>query len=65
MVQLANFGNLRPESELPGKAAAPPTPPPVPVKLEIEDPLDEEHGPLNKRTKADVPVQQVNLFLFL
>ncbi|KAG1327545.1 Pre-rRNA-processing protein IPI3 [Cocos nucifera] len=58
MVQLANFGNFRPESELPGKAAAPPTPPPVPVKLEIEDPLDEEHGPLNKRSKADVPLQQ-------
>ncbi|XP_026660532.1 uncharacterized protein LOC103707259 isoform X2 [Phoenix dactylifera] len=55
MVQLANFGTLRPESELPSKEPAPP-----PVKLEIEDPLDEQHGPLNKRSKITAPLQQQN-----
>ncbi|KAG1363720.1 hypothetical protein COCNU_11G005470 [Cocos nucifera] len=40
--------------------AAPP-PPAVPVKLEIEDPLDEQHGPLNKRSKSTAPLQQANL----
>ncbi|XP_068647268.1 uncharacterized protein [Aristolochia californica] len=46
MVQLVNSGFLRPEPE---NSA---------VKLEIEDPLDEEHGPLNKRSKASPPPQQ-------
>ncbi|XP_068652477.1 uncharacterized protein [Aristolochia californica] len=46
MVQLVNSGNLRPEPE---KLA---------VKLEIEDPLDEEHGRLSKRSKASPPPQQ-------
>ncbi|KAG9455930.1 hypothetical protein H6P81_000438 [Aristolochia fimbriata] len=46
MVQLVSSANLRPEPE---KSA---------VKLEIEDPLDEEHGPLNKRSKASPPLQQ-------
>ena len=31
----------------------------VPVKLEIEDPLEEEHGPLNKRCKTSPAPQEV------
>ncbi|KAJ8634750.1 hypothetical protein MRB53_009017 [Persea americana] len=51
MVQLENPGNFRPasESQLPSKP---------PVKLEIEDPLDEEHGPISKRSKISAPLQQ-------
>lgn len=37
----------------------------VPVKLEIvEDPLEEEHGPPNKRSRPSSDPQQV-LFIFL
>ncbi|XP_042506473.1 uncharacterized protein LOC122082770 isoform X2 [Macadamia integrifolia] len=53
MVQLMNTGNLRPESEIPCRNK-------FPVKLEIEDPLDEEHGPLNKRSKLSPSHQQWN-----
>ncbi|XP_058067772.1 uncharacterized protein LOC131217060 isoform X2 [Magnolia sinica] len=51
MVQLVDSGKLRPDSDssCPGK---------LPVKLEIEDPLDEEHGPLNKRSKISAPFDQ-------
>ncbi|XP_077223222.1 ATP-dependent DNA helicase isoform X2 [Tasmannia lanceolata] len=49
MVQLVNSGNLRPDSVSPIK---------FPVKLEIEDPLDEEHGPLNKKSKFLAPFQK-------
>ncbi|XP_058114002.1 uncharacterized protein LOC131256916 isoform X2 [Magnolia sinica] len=48
MVQLVNSGNIGPVSESRK----------LPVKLEIEDPLDEEHGPLNKRSKFSVPFHQ-------
>uniref|UniRef100_A0A5B7AXX1 TRF2/HOY1 PH-like domain-containing protein n=1 Tax=Davidia involucrata TaxID=16924 RepID=A0A5B7AXX1_DAVIN len=49
MVQLMNSGKAAPESQLRrGKM--------VPVKLEVEDSLEDEHGPLNKRSK-----QQRNL----
>ncbi|CAL9129134.1 unnamed protein product [Musa textilis] len=47
MVQLTNHGKLRPESELPMKMTLP-----LATKLEIEDPLEDEHGPLNKRSKC-------------
>nr|XP_029121872.1 uncharacterized protein LOC105049857 isoform X2 [Elaeis guineensis] len=62
MVRLTNFGNLRPESEMPNKEVAMEAPPPtaVPVKLEIEDPLDDKHGPLNKKSKVTAPLHQWN-----
>ncbi|KAJ4954031.1 hypothetical protein NE237_030863 [Protea cynaroides] len=41
---LMSSGSLRPESEIPCRNK-------LPVKLEIEDTLDEEHGPFNKRSK--------------
>lgn len=64
MVQLTGYGKLRPESELPVKrppaiAAGPP------VKLEIEDQLEDEEGPLDKRTKMAPPLQQVDLKICL
>lgn len=31
----------------------------LPVKLEIEDSLEEEHGPLNKRSKPSQSFQEV------
>ena len=31
----------------------------IPVKLEIEDQLDDEHGPLHKRSKISAPLPQV------
>ncbi|XP_077238172.1 uncharacterized protein LOC143879597 isoform X2 [Tasmannia lanceolata] len=49
MVQLVNSGNLPPDSASPGKFG---------VKLEIEDPLDEEHGPLHKKSKFLTPFYQ-------
>lgn len=51
MVQLVNSGNLRPESDSPCLSR-------VPVKLEVEDPLDEEHGAPNKRSKISHPRNQ-------
>ncbi|XP_043704793.1 uncharacterized protein LOC122654656 isoform X2 [Telopea speciosissima] len=53
MVQLMNSGDLLPESESQCRNK-------FPVKLEIEDPLDEEHGSLNKRAKLSLPPQQWN-----
>ncbi|KAI4344325.1 hypothetical protein L6164_011565 [Bauhinia variegata] len=54
MVQLMNSGNLRPDLETAsGRDKAP-------VKLEIEDPLEEEHGPLNKRSKLSSALQEWN-----
>lgn len=51
MVQLANLGKsrlLQAEPPLPAKSEVA-----VPaVKLEIEDPLEEEHGALNKKPKV-------------
>ncbi|CAK9186849.1 unnamed protein product [Ilex paraguariensis] len=44
MVQLMKGGKVLPESEFQrGKM--------MPVKLEVEDPLEDQHGPLNKRSK--------------
>lgn len=54
MVQLMKSGNLKPEPETTSCRDK------VPVKLEIvEDSIDEEHGPLNKRSKASPSLQQV------
>lgn len=36
----------------------------LPVKLEIEDSLEEEHGPLNKRSKPSQSFQEVLNFKF-
>lgn len=59
MVQLTNHGKLRPESELPMKMTLP-----LATKLEIEDPLEDEHGPLNKRSKvASLPSLQQGISL--
>ncbi|XVF88110.1 hypothetical protein PTKIN_Ptkin19aG0023700 [Pterospermum kingtungense] len=55
MVQLMRSGNIRPESERTAVGDKPP------VKLEIvEDSLEEEHGPLNKRSKYSSNLQQWN-----
>ncbi|RRT42784.1 hypothetical protein B296_00054219 [Ensete ventricosum] len=63
MVHLASYGKLRSEAELPiKKTLPPPQPPSSKVKLEIEDQLEDEHGPLNKRSKvADPHLQQVHM----
>ncbi|XP_059637654.1 uncharacterized protein LOC132279644 isoform X2 [Cornus florida] len=52
MVQLMRSGNFRPGTE---SASFPEK---FPVKLEIEDTLEEEHGPLNKRSKISSPINQ-------
>ncbi|OVA13134.1 hypothetical protein BVC80_8301g7 [Macleaya cordata] len=51
MVQLMNSGNLRSESDTSCRNK-------LAVKLEIEDSLDDEHGPLNKRSKFNPRFQQ-------
>ena len=53
MVQLMNSGDLRRTTPCKDK---------VPVKLEIEDSLEEEHGPLNKRSKPSPAFQEVQFF---
>lgn len=59
MVQLPDAGKRRVDST---PHAAPEA---AAVKLEIEDPLVDEHGPLNKRSKdASSPNQQVDLWLY-
>ncbi|XP_065005598.1 uncharacterized protein LOC135637110 isoform X1 [Musa acuminata AAA Group] len=62
MVHLASYGKLHSEAELPIKKRLPPPQPQPPsskVKLEIEDQLEDQHGPLNKRPKvADPHLQQ-------
>ncbi|ONK70487.1 uncharacterized protein A4U43_C05F34220 [Asparagus officinalis] len=57
MVQLANPGKLRQGMETPVKSAADAAAVPM-VKLEIEDPLEDEHGPLTKKPKSPGPFQQ-------
>ncbi|KAK7329897.1 hypothetical protein VNO77_24079 [Canavalia gladiata] len=47
MVQLTGSGNFRSEPE------------PVPVKLEIEEPLEEDHAPLNKRFKPSSASREI------
>ncbi|RVW88396.1 hypothetical protein CK203_040991 [Vitis vinifera] len=51
MVQLMKSGSLRPERE------TTPCRDKLPVKLEIEDSLEEEHGPFNKRSKPSTSYQ--------
>ena len=47
MVQVMGFRKLRSDLET------------VPFKLEIEEPLQEEHAPLNKRFKSSSTSQEV------
>jgi len=48
MVEMRKSGGLRPESESAARCRDE-----LPVKLEIaEDDLEEEHGPLNKRSRV-------------
>nr|CAD1840204.1 unnamed protein product [Ananas comosus var. bracteatus] len=60
MVHLPNLGKLRPDSELLLKAAvaAAAETERMGVKVEIEDPLDEEYGPFDKRSKFASPQQE-------
>ncbi|KAL7162072.1 hypothetical protein ACSBR2_042530 [Camellia fascicularis] len=53
MVQLMNSGKTLPESESQSMKM-------VPVKLEAEDPLEDKHGPLNKRSKLSSHPPQCN-----
>ena len=53
MVQLMKSGNLHSDLETASCRDK------VPVKLEIEDPLEEEHGPPNKRSKPSLALQEV------
>lgn len=55
MVQLAGYGKLQQESELPVKwpLAADGS---CPVKLEIEDQLEDEYGSLTKRSKVNLKI---------
>lgn len=60
MVQLMNSGNLRAEPETTSSSSSSQHGNKVPVKLEIvEDPLEEEYGPLNKRSKPSQTIQPV------
>lgn len=60
MVQLMKSGNPKPDPETSSCRET------VPVKLEIvEDSLEEEHGPLNKRSKTSSTLQQQVFFLAL
>lgn len=56
MVQLMKSGVLRTEPETCTEKLL--------VKVEIEDSLEEEHGPLSKRSKPTPAVNEVFLFLF-
>lgn len=62
VVQSTKSMNLMPDSETkPPKTADKP-----PVKVEIEDSLEEEHGPLPKRSKRSQAFQEVlNEFCFV
>lgn len=60
MVQLMESGNLLAETEIMSSSGKK-----VTVKLEIaEDPLEEDHEPLNKRYKPSQAVQQVLILLW-
>ncbi|XP_072969715.1 uncharacterized protein [Typha angustifolia] len=54
MVQYRSIGNIRLGYEMPPKSAAA-----AKVKLEVEDALDDEYGPFNKRPKFTSPSQLV------
>ncbi|GMQ09351.1 hypothetical protein CsSME_00052761 [Camellia sinensis var. sinensis] len=60
MVQLMNSGKTLPESESQSMKM-------VPVKLEVEDPLEDKHGPLNKRSKlsSHTPVCSLSLSIYI
>ncbi|KAL5699056.1 hypothetical protein ACHQM5_030010 [Ranunculus cassubicifolius] len=51
MVQLMNSGNFRSDSDRSYRGK-------IPVKVEIEDNLEDEHGPFHKRSKFSSPFQQ-------
>lgn len=51
MVQLMRSATLRPEPETTTSSSSSSCRDKLPVKLEIEDSLEDEHGPLNKRSK--------------
>ena len=55
MVQLMTSGNLPSDLEMASRRNKK-----VSVKLEIEDPLEEEHGPVNKRCKRSSNPQEVS-----
>ena len=60
MVQFMKSTNMRPELESTTTTTSTTTASSkLPVKLEIEDSLEEEHGPLNKRSKPSQSFQEV------
>jgi hypothetical protein len=66
MVQLMRSANIRPEPETTSSSSSSSCRDKRPVKLEIEDSLEEEHGPLNKRSKPSQAFQEVrNRFWFV
>ena len=65
MVQFMKSTNMRPELESTTAATTTTASSKLPVKLEIEDSLEEEHGPLNKRSKPSQSFQEVLNFIFL
>ncbi|KAE8126029.1 hypothetical protein FH972_020784 [Carpinus fangiana] len=58
MVQLMRSANIRPEPETTSSSSSSSCRDKRPVKLEIEDSLEEEHGPLNKRSKPSQAFQE-------
>ncbi|KAK4604850.1 hypothetical protein RGQ29_013064 [Quercus rubra] len=58
MVQFMKSTNMRPELESTTAATTTTASSKLPVKLEIEDSLEEEHGPLNKRSKPSQSFQE-------
>ncbi|KAF7135280.1 hypothetical protein RHSIM_Rhsim08G0203000 [Rhododendron simsii] len=54
MVQLMNTGKSSPESGSGGRKM-------FPVKMEVEDSLEDQHGPLNKRSKLSSSLQQCDM----
>lgn len=59
MVQLMKSGDLLSEQDTAACTDKPP------VKLEIEDSLEDEHAPLTKRTKPSPAFQEVFFFFFI
>ncbi|XP_062159024.1 uncharacterized protein LOC133866499 isoform X2 [Alnus glutinosa] len=58
MVQLMRSANLRLEPETTSSSSSSSCREKLPVKLEIDDSLEEEHGPLNKRSKPSQAFQE-------
>lgn len=66
MVQLMRSANIRQEPETTSSSSSSSCRDKLPVKLEIEDSLEEEHGSLNKRSKPSQAFQEVrNRFWFV